>query len=176
MGMAMKNCLHLLLAVIITLVIYTDAMAGIEAIAPAEACHLLDDIGLSTLGWNTYDDNESKCASRSMQLGSGNPFKNSLAFYAEGIGQTVHRLRLIVSVLNADESDKAHTALKKATRYLLLKLTNKPAPENLLAAISGGKNFSLNIGNFTVDVVRREWIMTTDWATINCHELSVTIQ
>jgi hypothetical protein len=176
LSMAIKNRLHLVLAVILTLVINTDAIAGVETIAPDEACQLLDDIGLSTLGWKTYDDNESKCASRSVQLGSGNPFKNSLAFYVEGIGQTVHQLKLIVSVLNPGETDKAHAALKKVTQNLLMKLTNKPAPENILTAISDGKNLTSKTANFTVDVVRREWTMTTDWATINCHEIAVTIK
>ena len=171
----MKNRLHLVLAVIITIFINTDVIAGVDAITPAEACRLLDEIGLPTLGWNTYDDNESKCSSRSIQIGSGNPFKNSLAFYVKGTGQTVHQLRLIVSVLNAAESENAHTVLKKATQHLIMKITNKPAPENLLAAISEGKNLSLTTGTFTVDVVRREWTMTTDWATINCHEIAVTI-
>ena len=57
-----------------------------------------------------------------------------------------------------------------------MKITNKPAPENLLTAISEGKNLSLNTGKLTVDVVHREWTMTTDWATINCHEIAVTIK
>jgi len=173
--MAMKNRLFLMLAVIIFLFINADVKAGVDAIAPSEACRLLDGIGLPTLGWNTYDDNESKCSSRSIQIGSGNPFKNSLAFYVNGIGQTVLQLKLIVSVLNATESDKAHAVLKKATQNLLMKITNKPAPENLLTAISDGKNLSLKTGDFSVDVVRREWTMTTDWATINCHEIAVTI-
>jgi len=95
----MKNYLYLLLVVIISLFANTEVKAGLDGIAPNQACQLLDDIGLSTLGWQAYGDNESKCASRSIQIGTGNPFKNALAFHVEGIGQTVHQLKLIISVL-----------------------------------------------------------------------------
>jgi len=174
--MAMKNYLYLLLVVIISLFANTEVKAGLDGIAPNQACQLLDDIGLSTLGWQAYGDNESKCASRSIQIGTGNPFKNALAFHVEGIGQTVHQLKLIISVLNPLEAVKAHVALKEAAQRLIIKITNKPAPESVLTAISDGKNLSLKTGGITVDVSRREWTMNTDWATINCHEIAVSIK
>jgi hypothetical protein len=154
----------------------SGADAGVAAIKPADACQLLDSISLSTFGWITYSDTESKCSSRSIQIGSGNPFKNSLEFHVEGTGQTVHQLKLIVNVLNPDESDKAHDALKTAAQHLIMKLTNKPAPENLLKAILDGKNISSKTGDFMVDVIRKEWVMNTDWGTTACHGITLVIQ
>jgi hypothetical protein len=172
----LKISFCLVMAGVICLFVIAGANAGVQAIKPAEACQLLDSISLSTFGWNTYSDNESKCSSRSVQIGAGNPFKNSLEFHVEGTGQTVHQLKLIVNVLNPDESDKAHDALKTAAQHLIMKLTNKPAPENLLKAILDGKNISSKTGDFMVDVIRREWVMNTDWGTTACHGITLVIQ
>lgn len=173
---SVKSGLCLAVAGMICLIAVSGAEAGVKGVSPEDACRLLDDIGLPTLGWNTYPDNESKCASRSVQIGSGNPFKNSLAFYADGTGQTVEQLRLVVSVLNSEEAAKAHDVLKTAAQHLLVKLTGKDAPEKILTAITAGGNASARTGSFTVDVIRREWTMNTDWATIQCHEIAVLIK
>lgn len=178
MKRAVTRKINFCLAVVgmICLFIVGGANAGVKSIKPADACQLLDSISLSTFGWKTYSDNESKCSSRAIQIGSGNPFKNSLEFHVEGTGQTVFRLKLIINVLNPDESGKAHDALKTAAQHLIMKLTNKPVPENILNAISDGENLSSKTGDFKVDVVRREWVMNTDWATIACYGISVIIQ
>lgn len=173
---ALKVSFCLAIAGMICLFAITKANAGVKEMNPTNACQLLDSISLSTFGWKTYSGNESKCSSRAIQIGSGNPFKNSLEFHVEGSGKTVFQLKLIVSVLNPDESGKAHDALKTATQHLIMKLTNKPVPENILNAISNGENLSSKAGNFTVDVVRKEWVMNTDWATIACHGITVIIQ
>ena len=74
--MTTKISLVLMLTVFFCLSIAAAVQAGIKNIRPAEACNMLNSIGLSTSGWKTFYDNECGCSSRQMPVGSGNPFKN----------------------------------------------------------------------------------------------------
>ena len=165
-----------MLPVVFCLLIATEAEAGIKSIPSSEACTLLNSIGLSTSGWQTYYDNECGCSSRSKSLGSGNPFKNGISYYVEGSGQTVNQVRLIVSILNLAESEIAYAEFQKAALFLIRKLTPKPVPEKFLQALVSGENQIFLADGFLFEVARKEWIMNSDWGTQQCYEIRLVIR
>ncbi|MBC2715118.1 MAG: hypothetical protein HF978_07400 [Desulfobacteraceae bacterium] len=174
--MTPKISSYFMLIGIFCLLIVAGVEAGIKNIRPPEACNMLNSIGLPTLGWKIYGDNECGCSSRQMPLGSENPFKNVISYYVEGSGQTVNQIRLIVSVLNSDESKIAHAEFQKAAQFLIRKLTPKPLPENFSQAIANGGNQIFLADGFLFEVVRKEWTMNTDWETRQCYEIKLVIR
>ncbi len=154
----------------------TGGEAGVKNIPPSEACNLLTSFGLPTLGWKIFLDNECGCSSRQISLGSGNPFKNVISYYVEGVGQTVNQIRLIVSVLNPDESKIAHAEFQKAAQFLIRKLTPRPVPENFSHAIANGGNQIFLADGFLFEVARKEWTMNTDWRAHPCYEIKLVIR
>ena len=152
------------------------AAADVTSMSPSEACSLLNGIGLPTLGWQTYYDNETGCASRPKFLSSGDPFRNFISYNVEGNGQTVKQIRLIVSVLNLDESGLAQSQFKNAAEFLIMKITSKPAPESIFHSIENGIDLRLRMDGLFIEVTRKEWIMTTDWDTLQCYEIKLVIR
>lgn len=152
------------------------AVAGMQGLRLSDACSMLTGMGFPTTGWKTYYDNETGCSSRLKSIGPGNPFKNQIAYYVDGNGQTVKQLRLIVSVLNSDEAGLAHAEFQKTAAFLIMKTTGKPAPESIFNAIANSTNWIVKIDDTLVEVTRKEWTMNTDWDSRRCYEIKLTIR
>ena len=73
--MVFKTGFHFILVGVFSLLIVTNAAAGMNGIRPAEACNLLNNVGLPTLGWKTYYDDECGCSSRSRPVGREIPLE-----------------------------------------------------------------------------------------------------
>ncbi len=173
--MTLKTRRYFILILVFALQVPLDAKADLSRIHPSEACQMLSGIGLSTLGWRTYYDNESGCSSRLKSIGSGNPFKNSISYYVDGNGQTVEQLRLIVSVLNANEWEIAHAEFQNAAETLIMKITSRPAPASISRAIESGIDLVTKIDGVFVELTRKEWVMNTDWESRRCYEIQLVI-
>jgi len=174
--MGLKINLSYVVSCVFCLLIAADAMAGIKNIRPAKACSMLNSIGLSTSGWQTYYDNEWGCSSRAKSLGTGNPFKNIMSYYVEGVGQTVRQLRLIVSVLNPGEAENAYAEFQKSALFLIRQLTPKPVPENFYRAIANGKNQTFLADGFIFEVIQKKWKMNSDWGALQCSDIRLVIR
>jgi hypothetical protein len=153
-----------------------DAKADITRMHPSEACNLLVDAGLPTLGWKTYYADESGCSSPTKFVGSGNPFRNGISYYVDGRGQTVRQLRLIVSVLNANESAVALAEFQNAAEMLIVKITSRPAPASISRAIKSGIDLVTKIDGVIIELTRKEWVMNTDWESRRCYEIRLVIR
>lgn len=163
------------LTLVFFIVLVTDAAAGIKNIPLGEACAMLNPIGLPTSGWQTYYDNACGCSSRAKPLGAGNPFKNLMSYYVEGVGQNVSRLRLIVSVLNPEESEIAYAEFQKAALFLIRQLTPQPVPENFYQAIANGTNQTFLADGFLFEVIQKKWTMNSDWGSLPCSDIRLVI-
>jgi hypothetical protein len=160
-----------LLTMVFFIVLVTDVAAGIKNIPLGEACAMLNPIGLPTSGWQTYYDNASGCSSRAKPLGTG----NLLSYYVEGVGQTVSRLRLIVSVLNPKEAEIAHAEFQKAALFLIRQLTPQPVPENFYQAIANGTNQTFLADGFLFEIIQKKWTMNSDWGSMPCSDIRLVI-
>lgn len=171
-----KPNVYFMLTCVFCLIMATDAAAGMKNISLGKACAMLNTIGLPTSGWQTYYDNECGCSSRQMRVGSANPFKNVISYYVEGPGQAVHQIRLIVNVLNPDESIIAHAAFQKAALFLIRQLTPRSVPESFSRAIANGENRTFLADGFLFEVVRKEWTMNMDSGSYQCYEIKLVIR
>lgn len=152
------------------------AFADIQGIRLSDACNLLTGMGFPTTGWKTYYDNETGCSSRQKSIGHGNPFKNQMAYYVDGKGQTVVQLRLILSVLNSEEPEPALAEFQKTAEFLILKITGKPAPDSLSNAFASGINRILKLDDVLIEITRTEWTMNSDWDSRRCYEIKLIIR
>ena len=171
-----KLCLYLMPLAMIVWQNPVKAAAEIKEISPSLACNLLKDIGLPTTGWRTYYDNENGCSSRLKILSEGDPFRNFISYNVEGNGQIVRQIRLIVSILNPDESELAQTHFKKIAEFLIIKITSKPVPKSILRSIESGTDLVLKTNGLLLELKRKEWVMTTDWETLQCYDITLTIR
>jgi hypothetical protein len=174
--MGPKTNVFLFLISVSCCLMVTDAAAGMKNIRQAEACTLLSSIGLPTSSWQTYYDNECGCSSRQLSIGSGNPYKNLISYYVEGSGHTVNKIRLIVNVLNTDESTIALAQFQKTALFLIRQLTPMSVPENFSRAIANGTNQTFLADGFLFEVARKEWKMNTDLGAYQCYEIKLVIR
>lgn len=175
MAFRISGCVILMMVMCFLPVVFAEA-AGIKTIPPSEACSMLDGFGLSTRGWQTYYDDECGCSSRARALGSGNPFRNTLSYFVDGKGQTVHQMRLIVNVLNPDASEMAVAGFKKTARFLLIKIMRSSVPESIFNAISNKTNMIYNAGGFYIQITHKKWTMNMDRGPIKGYEIRLTVQ
>ena len=158
----------------------SSALAGgVDRISPARACGLLDGIGLPTLGWRTYVDNECGCSSRPVSIGPGTTLRNQMSYYVDGhvdgTRHTVSQLRLIVSILNPEAAEMAHDVFWGAARILIQEVTSRPPPSSVFRAISNGTNLVLKTGDVLIEVARKEWTMNTDSGHHKCYDIKLLI-
>jgi hypothetical protein len=170
-----KPNLYSMLTCVFCLLMATDTVAGIKNIPLENACAMLNTIGLPTSGWQTYYDNACGCSSRAKPLGTGNPFKNLMSYYVEGVGQTVSQLRLIVSVLNPEEAENAYAEFQKTALFLIRQLTPKPVPESFSRAIANGENQTFLADGFLFEVIQKKWKMNSDWGSLQCSDIRLVI-
>lgn len=169
--MQTKTNVFFLLTLVFFILLVTDVAAGIKNIPLEEACAMLNSIGLPTSGWQTYYDNACGCSSRAKPLGTG----NLMSYYVEGVGQTVGQLRLIVSVLNPEESENAVAEFQKTALFLIRQLTPKPVPENFYRAIANGTNQTFLADGFLFEVIQKKWTMNSDWGAMPCSDIRLLI-
>ena len=174
--MRRKTSVAYALSCIFCLLTAADALAGIKNIPLEQACAMLNSIGLSTSGWQTYYDNACGCSSRAKPLGTGNPFKNIMSYYVEGVGQTVRQLRLIVSILNPEEAESAYAEFQKTALFLIRQLTPKPVPENFYLAIATGRNETFLADGFLFEIIQKKWKMNSDFGALECSDIRLVIR
>ena len=173
--MKSKPNLYSMLTCVFCLFMATDTAAGIKNIPLENACAMLNAIGLPTSGWQTYYDNACGCSSRAKPLGAGNPLKNLMSYYVEGVGQTVSQIRLIVSVLNPAEAENAHAEFQKTALFLIRQLTPQPVPDNFYRAIANGTNQTFLADGFLFEVIQKKWKMNSDWGSLQCSDIRLVI-
>jgi hypothetical protein len=133
--------------------------ASLSDISPDTACGLLNSISLPTQGWKQDYDDAFGCKSRSIQFGSSQVFQNNLSYSVEGTSGTVKELVLILSVNNIAEAQEAHSLLLQVAQKLLVSVTHKPMPDNMIDAILHRKNYSFINDGFNVTIKISYWLM-----------------
>jgi hypothetical protein len=133
--------------------------AGVSDIPPSVACGLLNSISLPTQGWKQDYDDTFGCRSQSIQFGSSQILQNNLSYSVEGNSGTVKELVLVLSVNNIAEAQEAHSLLLQVAQKLLVSVTHKPMPDNMIDAILHRKNYSFINDGINVTTKISYWIM-----------------
>lgn len=176
--MTVPKCVYIVFILILWITPQAEA-GGVNRISPARACGLLDEIGLPTLGWRTYVDDECGCSSRPLSIGPGTTLRNQMSYYvdgyADGTHQSVSQLRLIVSVLNPEAAEMAHDVFWGAARILIQEVTSRPPPSSFFRAISKGTNLVIKTGDVLIEVAHKQWTMNTDSGHHRCYDIKLLI-
>lgn len=174
--MAKRILLFILCLVMFNPIIINEADADIKGVKPSEACDLFIGSGLSTGGWHIYYDYVCGCSSEHDNLFSKNASKDNLSYFVEGTCKNIRRLKLSIEIEDQNSADKRIAKLKEAARVLIEKITEQPAPTEILGAIAEKKNLSTSVGETIVSVSRTDWTKTTDEKTVNVYQITVTLE
>lgn len=174
--MAKRIFLFILFIVIGDSICISESYAEIKGVKPSEACDLFIDSGLSTSGWQIYYDYVCGCSSEHGHSISKNGSGRSLSYFVEGTCKNIRRLKLSIETETSKNDEQLIAELKNAARVLIKKVTDQPAPEKILDAISEGENFSMKIGESIVTVDRADWKRTTEEGTVDWHQITVVIE
>ena len=132
------------------------AEASLAITSPTAVCVLLENDGLATRGWKSYD-NKFGCTSDYKEIGSGSPLVNHLAYYVDGDKNSVTQAMLVLSVHNKSQATSGHSALLSSSEELSIKLAAEKLPQTIKDAITGGKPMKAQVGQTTIKVERDEW-------------------
>lgn len=127
---------------------------------PSIACNILNTQGLRTGTWKVYDGGESNefgCNSDYKEIGTGFPLANNLAYYVDGVSDSVTAVKLVLNVNNTDEEKTAKSELLKASEKLARKITNQKLPSSINTAILKGINADIKLAKTTIVVARSDW-------------------
>jgi hypothetical protein len=174
--MTKRILLFILCIVMFNPISINKVCADIKGVKPSEACDLFIGSGLSTGGWHIYYDYVCGCSSEHDDLFSKKASKDNLSYFVEGTCKNIRRLKLSVEIKNANNAEKLIAELKNAARVLIEKITEKPAPTEILSAISEKKNLSMTIDETMVTVNRTDWTTTTDTGTVNNYQITVSLE
>lgn len=124
---------------------------------PTAVCAWLDGSGLIGREWSNSEDGTSGCSSDYKEIGEGSPLPNNLAFYAEGVSETVNEVRLVVNYNQPRSSKSATRELVAASEILAKQALGLPLPKRVVEAISAGKPIIASVGSGSVEVSRMSW-------------------
>lgn len=129
---------------------------AVLANTPTE-CDYLKDSSLPTRGWvNQYDD-EYGCSSDYLNIGTGSPLPNNIAYYVEGDTDSAKSAKLVMNINNKGLEKNAKAALINAAQNLSKKIINTKLPDSVLSAIKNGQENSVSVENKSIHVKRNSW-------------------
>jgi hypothetical protein len=122
---------------------------------PQQACHYLDDRGLSTKGYSDVGRGVYQCRSFSRQLPVGGTANHALYYQASGTSERVQRLELVLEVRSREEQQPAHRYLLDELHALAERAAAGPVPEDLAQAVLSGTSGEFAIGSLGAMVTKR---------------------
>lgn len=134
-----------------------NSYAEYENSNTAEACGLMNSMGMVTRGYKNPDGMGYFCSSPYKELGREFPLANNIAFYAEGDAQNVKKLKLVLNVNSKPNSEKAHIEFANCVETLLKMALKAALPQETKIAILTGSNGKWKINNASISVVRTDW-------------------
>lgn len=165
-----KHYFRILFFSAIVLSVPLVSRAEIKNINPSEACDFMSTRGMATRGYKNPDGIGYFCSSSYIEMGSGLPVKNNIAYYAEGDAEKVTNLKLVLNVNFKQEAKQAHTELANSSEILMERALNAHLPQQVKEAILAGKNGKEKIGNVNIIITR------VDWPTGKGYELKYVVE
>lgn len=123
------------------------------------ACSLLSDIGgLQTGDYKSSGtEDDFFCCSHYKDLDHESPLPNNIAYYAEGDGEEVNRLKLVLNVNEPEKAEEAHRALMTYSSELARKALGQELSPKMQEAILAGHPEAYTVGELFVELKREAW-------------------
>jgi hypothetical protein len=154
--MAMRVFLTLIVICVASLA--TAAASDGNLILPSKACDFLARDGFKpNTPYHHYYDEEWGCGSSYVEIGTGSPLPNNIAYYVSGTQDKVEKLYLVINVNDRGQAIGAHKRLLAAAHELLKASLGQTLPEEAATAIENGQPKSWVINGAAVEVKRDDW-------------------
>lgn len=125
-----------------------------KSIAPKE-CNYLKSVGLPTNAYHQLDgEKDYICLADYLEVGAMDKTgsESTLDFSVEGTATTINNVILRAMYSNQSSNEQARKKFIKASTTLVSKITGKPMPAKLLAAMKNGKATKQTISGKTVNL------------------------
>jgi len=144
-------------AIALSILSCTTYASNLNKSSPQQACNAMTKVGLFTNGWNNRYEDSYGCSSPYKDIGNGYPMPNNLAFYAEGNGSQVNKVKIVLNFNDRSSTKNAYPELQSAAALLVSEFTGSAITQELKAAIASNANLSTTINNTSVTVEKIDW-------------------
>ncbi|MFQ6345984.1 hypothetical protein EXW72_10245 [Pseudomonas sp. BCA14] len=134
-----------------------NCFADLKVSSPSQACSLLSGSSLSGGTWRDLEDGTWGCSSDYLDIGSGNPLPNNLAYYVEGSVVSPTQVYLVLNYFKPKSKDAATKALVSASSVLSQKALGAKLPVVITKAIMSGQPATSEAGSGVINVLRDDW-------------------
>lgn len=124
--------------------------------SPSQACQLLKSEGHISSGWKHHYDSEYGCSTPYLDIGTGSPLANNIAYYLYGNATSASEAKLVINVNNTEQKKQAHQTLLVSAKKLSSELVGE-LPEDISSAISNGGEASTEIEGVNIRVIVDVW-------------------
>lgn len=134
-----------------------NCFADLKVSSPSLACALLSGSSLPGGAWRDLEDGTWGCSSEYLDIGSGNPLPNNLAYYVEGGVISPTQVYLVLNYFKPKSKDAATQALLSASGVLSQKALGAKLPVVITEAIKSGQTATSEAGSGVINVIRDDW-------------------
>lgn len=126
--------------------------------SPYIANEFLSEFGLRTGLYNNYCGDEVwHTSSNNIDINKEDLFPCSIAYYIEGCEHAVEEVSIKLYVTQQESfKDSVDFFIHVASR-LFEQALNKKLPDSLVSAIMNGKNYDIEIGRYSIVLIKRDW-------------------
>ena len=139
------------------LLMSVNCFADLAVTSPSQACSLLSGSSLPGGTWRDQEDGTWGCSSDYLDIGSGSPLPNNLAYYVDGGVVSPTQVKLVLNYNKPKSKDAATKALRSASSVLSQKTLGAKLPAIITKAITSGKPATSEAGSGVIDVLREDW-------------------
>jgi len=140
----------------------TPAGAGTLSLKPDEACGLLADKGLRTVGgYQATVQGVYLCSSFEKVIPAGEPVFDTLKYFAQGTAEAVNQLSVQLLLKSPGDAQVAFRYLLQSVEALTQRALGAPVPDAAQVAIRSGVTGSWPVAGATLTVERISAFTTT---------------
>ncbi|ACK69507.1 GUN4 domain protein [Gloeothece citriformis PCC 7424] len=128
--------------------------------SPLAVCSYLNEVGLKTRDYkDLLGDGNYSCSSPYQELGEkSSGLKNNIAYYVSGSLTNITELKIVLNVNQPNQAQSAHQTMVNYGNILLKKAIGMNFTQEILKALELGTPNSWNFNNYTILVIREDWI------------------
>lgn len=134
-----------------------NCIADLAVSSPSQACSLLSGSSLPGGVWRDQEDGTWGCSSDYLDIGSGSPLPNNIAYYVDGSVISPKQVKLVLNYNKPESKETATKSLLAASSILSQKALGAKLPPAIVKAITSGKPATSKAGYGEIDVLREDW-------------------
>jgi hypothetical protein len=139
---------------LLLLLLSFDCRADLQTDDPKVVCPVLLDAQLRANAWTAGAEGSAQCRSPNRPIRDDQGHGNTIAFLADGVGDRVKRVLLIVDVEDRKAIDAPQRDLLRVTNSLSVRMLGLSIPHEIREAINKPKSVKVDVGTGSIQVYR----------------------